>query len=396
MDSIVTLRENIFWLGVNDRESDLFEGIWPLPFGVAYNSYLIRDEKTALIDTVKSVGSTAFVERLRSLLAGRPLDYLIVNHLEPDHSGTLKLIRTLYPQVEIVGNRKTAEFLTHLYQVQTKVKVVEDGERMNLGSRSLRFHLIPMVHWPETMVAYDEREKVLFSTDAFGAFGAHDGGIFDDELDHSRFESEMLRYYANIVAKYSIMVQKALAKLHELDISMIAPAHGPVWRTRVSEVIARYDRWSRYIAEPGVMVAYGSMYGNGRRLMEAVIEGVNAAGEKRICVHDASRTHLSYMLRDAWRYQAIILGAPAYDTKIFPPMGDLLDRFERKGLKNRLVGIFGTFGWSGGGVSTMKDFVGRMGWELIEPTIEARFGPTDSDLENARRLGRAVAERIAK
>jgi flavorubredoxin len=394
MDSIVTLRENIFWLGVNDRESDLFEGIWPLPFGVAYNSYLIRDEKTALIDTVKAVSSTAFVERLRSLLSGRPLDYLIVNHLEPDHSGTIKLVRALYPQVEIIGNRKTAEFLTHLYQVQTKVKAVEDGERLSLGSRALQFHLIPMVHWPETMVAYDEREKLLFSTDAFGAFGTHDGGIFDDQLDHARFESEMLRYFANIVAKYCVMVQKALAKLKPLEITMIAPAHGPIWRSQVSEVIARYDRWSRYIAEPGVMVAYGSMYGNSRRLMEAVIEGLKSTGEKRIVIHDVSRTHLSYILRDAWRYQAILLGAPTYDTKLFPPMGDLLDRFERKGLKNRLVGIFGTYGWSGGGVSTIKDFVGRSGWKLIEPVIEARFSATDADLENARRLGVAVAEQL--
>ncbi len=212
MDSIVPLRENVFWLGVNDRESDLFEGIWPLPYGVAYNAYLIRDEKTALVDTVKAGSSTAFVERLSSLLSGRPLDYLIVNHLEPDHSGTIKLLRTLYPQVEIIGNRKTAEFLVHLYQVQTKVKMVEDGERISLGSRTLQFHLIPMVHWPETMVAYDEREKILFSTDAFGAFGTHDGGIFDDQLDHARFEGEMLRYFSNIVAKYCVMVQKALVQ----------------------------------------------------------------------------------------------------------------------------------------------------------------------------------------
>lgn len=396
MDSIVPLRENIFWLGVNDRESDLFEGIWPLPYGVAYNAYLIRDEKTALVDTVKAGFSTAFVERLRSLLSGRPLDYLIVNHLEPDHSGTIKLLRALYPQVEIIGNRKTAEFLVHLYQVQTKVKTVEDGERISLGSRTLQFHLIPMVHWPETMVAYDEREKILFSTDAFGAFGTHDGGIFDDQLDHARFESEMLRYFANIVAKYCVMVQKALSKLKSLDISMIAPAHGPVWRTQVPEVISRYDRWSRYVGEPGVMVAYGSMYGNGLRLMEAVVEGVKSTGEKRIVIHDASRTHLLYMLRDAWRYQTILLGAPTYDTKLFPPMGDLLDRFERKQLKNRRVGIFGTYGWSGGGVSTMKEFVGRMGWELIEPVIEARFSPTDTDLENARKLGAAVAQQLRK
>jgi len=396
MDSPILIRDNIYWVGTNDRETDLFEGIWPLPQGVAYNAYLILDRKTVLIDTVKKTNTSDFLIKLKTLLGEhRKLDYLIINHLEPDHSGSLKILKEAFPGLKLIGNKKTAEFLSHLYHINDQVQVIQDGETLELGEHKLCFFLAPMVHWPETMVTYEQKNKILFSCDAFGGFAALDSGIFDDQINIDSGEGEMLRYYSNIVGKYSVMVQKALAKLKDLDIKIIAPSHGPIWRSNPQTVLNRYDRWSKYEAEPGVMLAFGSMYGNTNKLMEAVCEGLGKEGIKQLVIHDVSRSHHSYILRDAWRYKAFLLGAPAYDTKLYPPMANLIDLFERKTLKNRLVGIFGSYGWSGGGVSTLSDFLKRVNWELIEPIVEVRFSPTQSDLEKGILLGQNMAKAIA-
>ncbi|HOX44209.1 MAG TPA: FprA family A-type flavoprotein [Myxococcota bacterium] len=394
MESAVKLVDGVHWVGANDRETDLFENMWPLPKGVAYNSYLVQGRKTALIDTIKTVSGPPFLAKVRELLGGRKLDYLVVNHVEPDHSGILNVVRQVFPGVELVGNKKTAEFLLHLHKVTDGIRVVADGETLDLGGHRLTFHLAPMVHWPETMVTFEHEHGVLFSCDAFGAFGALDGGLFDDEIDVDEAESEMLRYYSNIVGRYSVMVQKALAKLAGLPVEIIAPSHGPVWRKDPAKVIERYRRWSHWEAERGVVLCYGSMYGNVRKMMEAVAEGLVAGGERRLVVHDVSRAHLSTMVRDAWRYQAVLLGAPAYDTLLYPPMAHLVDLFERKGLKNRLLGIFGSYGWSGGGVSALKEFAGRCAWELVEPVVEARFQPAEEALAACRELGSHVAARL--
>ncbi len=394
MDCAVKIVDGIHWVGANDRETDLFENMWPLPKGVAYNSYLVQGQKTALIDTIKTVSGPPFLLKVRELLGGRKLDYLVVNHVEPDHSGILNVVREVFPGVEILGNKKTAEFLLHLHQVKDGLRVVADGETLDLGGHTLGFHLVPMVHWPETMATFEHEHGVLFSCDAFGAFGALDGGLFDDEIDVDAAEGEMLRYYANIVGRYSVMVQKALQKLAGLPVRIIAPSHGPVWRRDPAKVIERYRRWSHWEAEPGVALCYASMYGNVRKMMEAVAEGLMAGGERRLAVHDVSRAHLSFMLRDAWRYQVVLLGSPAYDTLLHPLMAHLVDLFERKGLKNRLLGVFGSYGWSGGGVRALEEFAGRSGWELIAPPVEARFQPTGEVLEACRALGRAAAARL--
>ncbi len=397
MESIVEIKDGIYWVGANDRETDLFENIWPLPKGVAYNSYLIKDDKTALIDTVKTINGPPFLSRVRDLLGPEgKLDYLIVNHVEPDHSGILRVVREIWPEVKIIGNKKTAEFIEHLHKVTDNIQVVADGDTLDLGHHKLQFHLVPMVHWPETMVSYDTTTSVAFTCDAFGAFGTLDGGLFDDQIDVDEAELEMLRYYSNIVGRYSMMVEKALDKLAGLDIQIICPSHGPVWRTDPAKVIARYRRWATYQAERGVTLCYGSMYANTRRMMEAVAEGLGEGGEKNIQVHDVSRTHLSYMLRDAWRYQAVVMGAPAYDTKLYLPMAHLVDLFDRKGLKNRLLGIFGSFGWSGGGVSSLKEFAERCNWDLVEPVVEARFSPGEDMLAQCRELGRNVARHLTE
>ncbi|MGE4490132.1 MAG: FprA family A-type flavoprotein, partial [Kiritimatiellales bacterium] len=276
MDTYIPLTDDIFWVGANDRYTTLFEGLWPLPQGVCYNSYVILDEKTALMDTVKAQSEQDFLSKIRGLLKdGRKLDYLVVNHMEPDHSGAITALRSVWPDLVIVGNAKTAKFLESFYGITERVQVINDGDTLSLGKHTLQFYLIPMVHWPETMVTHDTHTSILFSADAFGGFGALTGGIFDDELDLDYFEDEILRYFSNIVGKYCAMVQNAIKKLGGLDIRMIAPTHGPVWRKHPEHIIEKYDRWSRHEAEEGVALIYGSMYGNTEKMMEAVARGLS-------------------------------------------------------------------------------------------------------------------------
>lgn len=395
MNKAIPITKNVFWIGANDRETDLFEGLWPLPRGVSYNAYLAVGDRVALLDTVKPTTFAACLEHLNDALGARAVDYLVVHHLEPDHSGSIPFLRARFPHMQILGNAKTAEFLSHLYGIRDNVRVVRDGEELDLGGRKLNFFLTPMVHWPETMMSYETRDKILFSGDAFGSFGALDGDIFDDRFDFARNEDEILRYYANIVGKYGVPVQKALAKLRDVDIRTVAPTHGPVWRKDVGAIISRYDRWSRQEGEPGVVLAYGSMYGGTRRLMETVAAGVREAGLHAVRIHDLSRTPASYVLRDVWRYKGLILGTPTYDTGMLPPVQSLLHLLSEKKLENRVVGVFGSYGWSGGGVKGLRAFVeANPRLELIAPVVEARFAATDNDLALARQLGCNVAERV--
>lgn len=395
MDSYIPLREDIFWVGANDRYTTLFEGLWPLPYGVCYNSYVILDEKTALMDTVKAQSEQDFLEKVRGLIKdGRKLDYLIVNHMEPDHSGAIKAMRSIWPELTIVGNEKTARFLESFYGITDGVQIIKDGDTLSLGKHKLQFHLIPMVHWPETMVTYDTTDKILFSADAFGGFGAMTGGIFDDELDLDFYEDEILRYFSNIVGKYSMMVQKAIGKLGGLDIGMIAPTHGPIWRTNPSHIIEKYDRWSRHEAEEGVALIYGSMYGNTEKMMEAVARGLSEEDVSRVRIHNVSTTHLSFLIRDAWRYKGLILGGPTYDTGLFPPMQFLIDMLQRKMLKNRTLGLFGSYTWSGGGVKSLVKFAEEGNWNLVEPVVECRSCPISDDVSQCVELGRNIAKAI--
>ncbi|QHI68966.1 FprA family A-type flavoprotein [Tichowtungia aerotolerans] len=395
MDSYIPLREDIFWVGANDRYTSLFEGLWPLPHGVCYNSYVILDEKTALMDTVKVQSEQDFLGKVKGLIKdGRKLDYLIVNHMEPDHSGAIQALLSLWPELIIIGNEKTARFLESFYGITNNVQVIKGGDTLSLGKHVLQFHLIPMVHWPETMVTYDTTDKILFSADAFGGFGAMTGGIFDDELDLDFYEDEILRYFSNIVGKYSMMVQKAIAKLGGLDIQMIAPTHGPIWRTNPGHIIEKYDRWSRHEAERGVALIYGSMYGNTEKMMEAVARGLSEEDVSRVRIHNVSTTHLSFLIRDAWRYKGLILGGPTYDTGLFPPMQFLIDMLQRKMLRNRTLGLFGSFTWSGGGVNSLVKFAEEGSWNLIEPVVECRSCPTAIDINQCVELGRNIAKAI--
>jgi flavorubredoxin len=394
VQDIISICDDIHYVGVNDRITELFESLWPIPRGISYNSYLILDEKVALIDTVKGILFDEHLAKLKKALGDRKIDYLVVNHMEPDHTGSLRLLREIFPAMQIIGSEKAGHYLKDLYEMSENVRTVDKGETINLGTHSLKFILTPMVHWPETMMTYEERSNVLFSGDGFGGFGALDDGIFDDQMDISCLEDEMLRYFANVIAKYSTMVQRAIKKLEHLEIRMVASTHGPVWRKDPKGPIEYYDRWSRQEAEKGVVIVYGSMYGNTERMMEAVARGLAREGLQRVHVHNVSKVHLSYIMADIWRHKGIVLGGPTYNTKLFPLLENLTRILENDRLKDRLVGIFGSYGWGGGGVKALKEFAEAAKLELVEPVVEAKFAATTDEINNCVLLGRNIAKAV--
>ncbi|ACR80031.1 FprA family A-type flavoprotein [Kosmotoga olearia] len=396
MDQGIPVTKDVFWIGVNDFETHLFESLWPLPMGVSYNAYMILDEKVALIDTVKGSFFATFLDKVKALLPdGKPVDYLIINHMEPDHSGAIKVLVEAFPEIKIVGNKKTRDFLEGFYGISDNFMVINDGDVLDLGKHKLKFYLTPMVHWPETMMTYDLTDGILFSGDAFGGFGALNGGIFDDVVDIEFYEDEVLRYFSNIVGRYSPMVQRAFKKLENVDIKIIAATHGPVWRDNPKQIIELYDKWSRYEAEKGVVLVYGSMYGNTQKMMEAVAQGLVEEGVEKIRIHNISVTHLSFIIRDIWRFKGVILGSCTYNMELFPPMKNLLTALENRMLKNRHIGVFGSYSWSGGALKELHDFAQKMKWELVEPVIEAKHAPKKEELEQCKLLGKNMAKAIA-
>jgi flavorubredoxin len=352
---------------VNDRRKHLFENMWPLPQGVAYNSYLIIDEQTALVDTVDFSAASDYVERLTEHLQGRKLDYLVINHMEPDHAGMIDLLLRLYPGLKITGNKKTFKLLQQFFGATPNLHEVAGDDTINLGRHTLKFILTPWVHWPETMMTYEITHQLLFSGDAFGSFGTLDGGIFDDEINFCRYESEMRRYYANIVGQYSNMVQKALAKLHGMPVRIICAAHGPVWRSEPSKVIDLYECWSRYAAVPGAVIAFASMYGHTEQMADHLARRMAEQGVRNIQIFDVSKTHLSFILSEIWNYSGLLLGSCAYNGNAHPMMEQLCATLSHVGLRNRHVGVFGSCSWNGGGVRNIKAFVDAS--ELTAPAV---------------------------
>ncbi len=367
------ITEDTYYVGVNDRRIELFENMIPMKeVGVSYNSYLVVDEKTALFDTVEIGFSEHLIEKIQAVLQGRSLDYLIINHMEPDHSGAIRQIRRLYPDVKIVGNAKTFDMVAGYYGITDGLHEVKDGDTLSLGTHTLRFYITPMIHWPETMMTYDELTQTLYSGDAFGTFGALDGGIVDDELDVSRYWDEMIRYYANIVGKYGSPVQKALEKLSSVTLKMICTTHGPVWKQNISEVIALTDKMSRYEASEGIVIVYGSMYGNTGHMAEILAMELNAAGAKNIIVHNISRTHWSDVLRDVFKYKGLIVGSPTYSNELFPEIESLLKKIEVHAVKNRVFGYFGSYTWAGAAVKRLKTFGESMNWAICDIAVEEK------------------------
>jgi len=398
MLTTVNITNEIYYIGVNDRETYLFENLWPLDHGISYNAYLIADDKTAVFDTVKNTKTNVFIDKIDSILNDRPLDFLVINHMEPDHSGAIKALQDKYPNLKLVGNAKTFEMLENFYGPLKNYHVVKDGDHLSLGKHTLNFYLTPMVHWPETMMTYESTTGTLFSMDAFGGFGTLDGGIFDDEVNLEFYMDETRRYYSNIVGKYGAMVQKALKKLKDANIPMniIAPTHGPVWRSDPSCIIDHYDRWSRAETEEGVVIIYGSMYGNTQKMADVIARRLSENGIKNIRIYDASKTHVSYLISDLWRFKGVILGSCAYNTGLFPTMETLVSKLENTQLKGRLLGIFGTASWSGGGVSSLNKFAEKIKWQQVGESVEARSSPKEKDFRKCIEIADKMAELLIK
>lgn len=391
------LNDNIYYIGVNDRTTHLFESMWPLPKGVSYNSYLIDDEKVAVVDCVGQDFFEEYLQNIREVIADRKIDYIIVNHMEPDHSGALQLFRQFYPDAKIVGNKKTLEMVGGYYGVSRPDDVVvADGTTLSLGKHELVFSLIPMVHWPETMVTYDKTTSTLFSGDAFGCFGALNGAVLDCYMNVEPYFPEMRRYYSNIVGKYGAPVQGALKKLASVDLKMVCSTHGPVWTENIERVVAEYDRMSRYEAAEGITVVYASMYGNTRRMAESVAAGAAKAGIKNINVFDAARTPQSYILESIFTYKGLAVGATTYNGSTNPAVVALLKAISLRGVKNRVFGAFGSFTWSGKAVKTISEFAEKMNFTVPSASIELKQGFSNETAEKCIQLGLKLGEEIKK
>ncbi|HMA59592.1 MAG TPA: FprA family A-type flavoprotein [Halanaerobiales bacterium] len=388
------LSDNVYWVGVNDRETDFFENLWPLPYGISYNSYLIVDEKVVLVDTVKIDYQERYLEKLMDLTDGRPIDYLVINHMEPDHSGSIKELMRLFPDMKIIGNNKTTGFLKGFYGITENIKEVDNEETLDIGEKTLKFFITPMVHWPETMMTYLEEENILFSGDVFGAFGAINQSIFDDEIETDFFEDEIIRYYSNIVGKYSPIAAKHIGSLGDLEIDTVASTHGPVWRENPDYIINKYYDMAKFKADKGAVVIYGTMYGNTKKIAEEAAAGLSAAGVKDVKLYDASRTHKSYLISDIWKYKGVIFASCSYNNELFPPVNSLVEALENRGIQNRYFGFIGTYSWSGGSLERMNQFAEDCNIEVVEPKINNQYAPTADNLDKAFKLGKNVGEKI--
>ncbi len=390
----IEIKKNIFWIGVNDRTTDLFEGLWPISKeGVTYNSYLINDKKKAIIDLSKSIKTDSFFDEVASVVDLDKIDYVIINHMEPDHTGVLKTLRRLSPGVKILCTAKAKKMVEDYYGLTDNILAVEDGEVLDLGERKLVFYHIPFVHWPETMATYNPEEKILFPCDAFGSYGAFSGNIFDDDCKNIDFyKKEALRYYVNIIAKFSRNVLSAIEKLKGIDIKIIAPSHGLVWRDKPGEIVSLYKEWAELAGKPGkpgVTLLYGSMYGNTEKMMNSVALGASSAGVP-VEIFDVARTDTSYIMPSVWTRSGVIIGAPTYEVGLFPPMINTLELLALKKIENKKALYFGSYGWSGGALKKVKAITEPLKWEFTG-TFEFQGGASEKDIEKGYEMGRKFA-----
>ena len=389
------ITDGIHYIGVNDRNKHLFEGLWPLPAGVSYNSYLIDDDKVCIVDTVEADFFAQYLDNIHKVIGDRKVDYIIVNHMEPDHSGSLALMKKYYPDAKIVGNKKTFEMMQGFYHIGDDGMEIKNGESISLGHHTLSFVMIPMVHWPETMVTIDTACGVVFSGDAFGCFGALNGGFIDADINCDSYWPEMVRYYSNIVGKYGAPVQSALKKLAAVDIRYICSTHGPVWHEHVEKVIGMYDRMSRYEAEEGLVICYGTMYGNTERAAEVIAEAASEAGIKNIVVHNVSKSHHSYILADVFRYRGLIVGAPTYNGGLYHEMDVLLSELAGRNIKNRLMGWFGSYAWAGQATGRIKEWNDtKLHFEPVGTPVDICRSLDEQTTAACEQLGRDMAGRL--
>ena len=352
--------DDLYWVGGNDHRLALFENIHPIPRGVSYNSYLLLDEKTVLFDTVDWSICRQFLENVEHVLDGRDLDYLVLNHMEPDHGASIEEILLRYPNVTIISTEKSIMLMHQFgFDVDDKTMTVKEGDSFRFGKHNIVFVEAPMVHWPEAMVSFDTTDGILFSADAFGSFGALDGKLFNDEVNFDRdWIDDARRYYTNIVGKYGPHVQALLKKASTLDIHYICPLHGPVWRNDFGYLLDKYDKWSRYEPETcGVMIAYAYMYGNTESAAQVLAAKLAEKGMTNIALYDVSNTHVSYLISETFKYSHIVLASVTYNLGIYPVMHDYLMHMKALNLQKRTVGIIENGSWAPKSGSLMKEFL---------------------------------------
>lgn len=401
MYCIKKIIDDLFWVGGSDRRLAQFENAYPIPRGIAYNSYVLLDEKTVLFDTVDRAISGQFIENVEAVLGGRNLDYIFVNHMEPDHCATLGEMVRRYPDVKVVCNAKTVPIINQFYEfgVDDRAVIVKEGETFSTGKHNFTFYMAPMVHWPEVMVTYDATDKILFSADAFGTFGAMNGNIFADELN---FEREWLddsrRYYSNIVGKYGVNTQALLKKVADLDIQLLCPLHGPVWRSNICWYMDKYYTWSSYEPEEqAVMIAYGSIYGNTENAANILACRLAERGIRNIVMYDVSVTHPSYIISEAFRCSHLVFASATYNAGIFSNMEHLLMDMKAHNVQNRTVALIENGSWGVMAAKKMTEIIsGMKNMTILDQTITVKSSLKEDQLSEIAALANTIADSISK
>lgn len=396
MHCVKKVTDDLYWIGGSDRRLALFENVYPISRGVSYNSYVLLDEKTVLLDTVDASISGLFFENLEYVLNGRTLDYLIVNHMEPDHCAVIGNVVRRYPDVKLVCNAKTVPMLKQFFNfpVEDRTVIVKEMDTLCTGKHTFAFVMAPMVHWPEAMVSYDTVDKILFSADGFGTFGAINGNLFADEVNFERdWLDDARRYFINIVGKYGVQVQNLLKKAATLEIKMICPLHGPVWRENLGWFIEKYDTWSSYKPEDqAVMIAYASIYGNTENAAEILASKLADKGVKNIAMYDVSVTDPSVIVSESFRCSHLVFAAPSYNGGIFTKMETVLSELKAHSLQNRTVAIMENGTWAPVAGRQMREiFAGMKNIELLEEGVTIRSAVKEAQEASLE----ALAEKIA-
>lgn len=400
MYCVKKIKDDLFWVGGTDRRLALFENAYPIPRGVSYNAYVLKDEKTVLFDTVDWAVSSQLFENLEAVLGGRALDYVIVNHMEPDHCATLEDVVRRYPEVKVVCNAKTVDIIKQFFDfdIDSRAVIVKENDTFCTGKHTYTFVMAPMVHWPEVMVTYDTTDKILFSADAFGTFGAMNGNLFADEVNFERdWLDDARRYYTNIVGKYGSSVQTLLKKAAGLDIQMICPLHGPVWRENIGWYVDKYLTWSSYAPEEkAVMIAYGSIYGNTENAANILACRLADRGIRNIAVYDVSSTHPSVMVAEAFRCSHLVFASATYNGGIFTSMERVLSDLKAHALQNRTVAVIENGSWGMVAARQMKDMIaGMKNMEILEPTVSIKSSLKAGQEADIEALADAIAASLA-
>lgn len=399
MYCVKQINKDVYWVGGSDRRLALFENLIPIPSGISYNSYLVKDEKTVLIDAVDKSVAEVFFENIEYLLNGKPLDYLIINHMEPDHCAVIGDLIARYPNIRLVGNSKTVLMLKQFFtfDVDAYTVLIKEGETLNTGRHTFTFIMAPMVHWPETMVTYDSLDKALYSGDAFGTFKALSGNLFADEVNfEAAYLDEARRYYTNIVSKYGSQVQSLLEKMKALDVELICPLHGPLWRENISWIIEKYQIWSSYAPEEkAVLIAYGSIYGHTENVANILAFELGNLGVKNIAMYDSSATHVSTILSEAFRCSHIVFASATYNNEIFMSMHHLLLDLKSHNFKNRKVALIENGTWAPVSGKLMAQMLEGMGGiDLLGSTVSIKSSVKSEQLESIKALAVEIAKSL--